>query len=74
MFQHVKVNQFIVNSALLIEFSCPKSGSSARQYAPQGNIRYECEHVTAGFDAELDDPVTNSYTTRNCYERKKADV
>ena len=73
MFNHVKVNLISWNGALLIELSCPESDNSAKKCAPKDGIRYECEHVIAGFDAKIDDPVTQSFTTDNLYERWKTD-
>ena len=74
MFEHVKLRHIKWSSALLIRLSCPESDSSAREYAPQGNIRFECEHVLAGFHAQIDDPVSQSYIARNHYERWKTDA
>ena len=73
MFEHVKVKHIGIRGAWFIELSCPENNRSAEQHAPPKRIRFECEHVTAGFDAQLDDPVRGSYITSNLYERWKTD-
>lgn len=69
-FGHVKVGNINWNGAYVIELSCPERAGSEKQYAPPGNVRFECEHVTAGFRVQID-PSGQFYGVDNCYERWK---